>query len=122
MPSVVALSLKKILRIKFIFDSINKIGLKSCEIVFNITLARGLDYYTGCIFEVITKELKIGSIAGGGRYDNLTSVFGNNKLSGLGISFGIDRIYLVMEELGLFNDQIDKATFSSSTTKVSSAV
>ena len=96
--------------LKFIFDSINKIGLKSCEIVFNITLARGLDYYTGCIFEVITKELKIGSIAGGGRYDNLTSVFGNNKLSGLGISFGIDRIYLVMEELGLFNDQIDKDT------------
>ena len=96
--------------LKFIFDSINKIGLKSCEIVFNITLARGLDYYTGCIFEVITKELKIGSIAGGGRYDNLTSVFGKNKLSGLGISFGIDRIYLVMEELGLFNDQIDKDT------------
>ena len=96
--------------LKFIFDSVNKIGLKSCEIVFNITLARGLDYYTGCIFEVITKELKIGSIAGGGRYDNLTSVFGNNKLSGLGISFGIDRIYLVMEELGLFNDQIDKDT------------
>ena len=96
--------------LKFIFDSVNKIGLKSCEIVFNITLARGLDYYTGCIFEVITKGLKIGSIAGGGRYDNLTSVFGNNKLSGLGISFGIDRIYLVMEELGLFNDQIDKDT------------
>ena len=96
--------------LKFIFDSVNKIGLKSCEIVFNITLARGLDYYTGCIFEVITKELKIGSIAGGGRYDNLTSVFGNNQLSGLGISFGIDRIYLVMEELGLFNDQIDKDT------------
>jgi histidyl-tRNA synthetase len=94
--------------LKFIFDSISKLELKSCEIIFNITLARGLDYYTGCIFEVVTKDLNIGSIAGGGRYDDLTSVFGNNQLSGLGISFGIDRIYLVMEELGLFDIQIDK--------------
>ncbi len=96
--------------LKFIFDNIEKIGLKSSIIKFNISLARGLDYYTGCIFEVISKDLDIGSIAGGGRYDDLTSVFGKKDLSGLGISFGIDRIFLVMEQLNLFDDQIKKQT------------
>jgi histidyl-tRNA synthetase len=70
----------------------------------NITLARGLDYYTGTIFEVKANNVQMGSIGGGGRYDNLTGVFGLQGVSGVGISFGIERIYDVMEELGLFND------------------
>jgi histidyl-tRNA synthetase len=61
-----------------------------------------LDYYTGAIFEVKAKSVEMGSIGGGGRYDNLTEVFGVKNMPGIGISFGLDRIYLVMEELGLF--------------------
>lgn len=75
------------------------------EVNFDITLARGLNYYTGCIFEVKAKDVEIGSIGGGGRYDDLTSVFGLKDVSGVGISFGADRIYLVMEELGLFPEE-----------------
>jgi len=77
----------------------------------NITLARGLDYYTGTIFEVKANNLQMGSIGGGGRYDNLTGVFGLQGVSGVGISFGIERIYDVMEELDLFNQlNLDVAT------------
>jgi len=72
------------------------------QVVFDITLARGLNYYTGCIFEVKAKQVQIGSIGGGGRYDDLTGVFGLKGVSGVGISFGAARIYDVMEELGLF--------------------
>lgn len=72
------------------------------EVAFDVTLARGLNYYTGCIFEVKAKDVSIGSIGGGGRYDDLTSVFGLKGMSGVGISFGADRIYLCLEELGLF--------------------
>ncbi|MEY4904244.1 MAG: hypothetical protein RLZZ292_2059 [Bacteroidota bacterium] len=72
------------------------------ELVFDITLARGLNYYTGCIFEVQAKDAKMGSIGGGGRYDDLTGVFGLKGVSGVGISFGAERIYDVMEELNLF--------------------
>ncbi len=68
----------------------------------DITLARGLNYYTGCIFEVKTNEVAMGSIGGGGRYDDLTGMFGLKDLTGVGISFGADRIYDVLEELGLF--------------------
>ncbi len=75
------------------------------EVNFDITLARGLNYYTGCIFEVKAKGVSVGSIGGGGRYDDLTGVFGLKGVSGVGISFGADRIYLVMEELGLFPTQ-----------------
>jgi histidyl-tRNA synthetase len=76
------------------------------KIVLDGSLARGLDYYTGCIFEVVPTNVKIGSISGGGRYDNLTEVFGlKEKVSGIGISFGIDRLYDVMEELQLFVGQ-----------------
>lgn len=71
---------------------------------FDFTLARGLDYYTGTIFEVKANNVQMGSIGGGGRYDNLTGVFGLPNVSGVGISFGIERIYDVMEELGLFNN------------------
>src|SRR5690606_9170740 len=68
----------------------------------DITLARGLNYYTGCIFEVKTNEVAMGSIGGGGRYDDLTGMFGLKGLTGAGISFGADRIYDVLEELQLF--------------------
>ncbi len=72
------------------------------EIKFDISLARGLNYYTGTIFEVVSKDVQIGSICGGGRYDNLTEVFGLKDVSGVGISFGAERIYDVMEQSGLF--------------------
>jgi histidyl-tRNA synthetase len=72
------------------------------DVKFDITLARGLSYYTGCIIEVAAKNVKIGSIGGGGRYDDLTGVFGLKGVSGVGVSFGADRIYDVMEELDLF--------------------
>jgi histidyl-tRNA synthetase len=75
------------------------------EIDFDFTLARGLSYYTGVIFEARALNVKIGSIGGGGRYDNLTGVFGWPDVSGIGFSFGIDRIYDVMEELELFESK-----------------
>ncbi|KAB7732788.1 histidine--tRNA ligase [Rudanella paleaurantiibacter] len=78
-------------------------GLENPQIELDVTLARGLSYYTGAIFEVKALGVSIGSISGGGRYDNLTSAFGTSeRLSGVGISFGVDRIYDVMEELSLF--------------------
>ncbi|WP_294251963.1 histidine--tRNA ligase [uncultured Chryseobacterium sp.] len=82
-----------------------QLGVDAGSLVFDITLARGLDYYTGAIFEVKANDAKMGSIGGGGRYDNLTEVFGVKNIPGIGISFGLDRIYLVMEELGLFPDE-----------------
>ncbi len=92
--------------ILFVINSINNVGLQSANLRFDITLARGLDYYTGCIIEVKNKNVNIGSVGGGGRYDDLTSIFGMQDVSGVGISFGIDRIYLVMDELNLFPDDI----------------
>ena len=74
---------------------------------FDITLARGLDYYTGCIFEVVSNEYEIGSVGGGGRYDNLTEMFGKSDLTGVGISFGLDRIYDVLEGLGRFPETLN---------------
>lgn len=80
------------------------------EIKFDLTLARGLNYYTGTIIEVLSKtNQRIGSIGGGGRYDNLTSMFNLKNMSGVGISFGLDRIYLLMEESKLFPDYLDKS-------------
>jgi histidyl-tRNA synthetase len=70
----------------------------------DVTLARGLNYYTGCIFEVQALDVAMGSVGGGGRYDNLTGIFGVPGLSGVGISFGLDRIVLCLEELGLLPD------------------
>ena len=75
------------------------------EVVFDITLARGLSYYTGCIFEVKAKDAVMGSMSGGGRYDDLTSTFGLKDVSGVGISFGAERIFDVMEELNLFPEE-----------------
>jgi histidyl-tRNA synthetase len=74
------------------------------EIHFDLTLARGLNYYTGTIIEVVAKDVSMGSICGGGRYDDLTSIFGLNDVSGVGISFGADRIYDVMQELDVFGE------------------
>ena len=96
--------------LKYIMKNIENLNLKSSELKFDVTLARGLDYYTGSILEVKSQDVNIGSIAGGGRYDDLTSVFGLDDVSGVGISFGIDRIYLVMEDLGLFPKDIDLST------------
>jgi len=95
----------------FILNQLNKRTLESLSIDFDLSLARGLHYYTGVIMEVSPpSEIKIGSIGGGGRYDNLTSKFGLNNLSGIGISFGFERIYHVMESLKLFPDKIQKKT------------
>ncbi|MDQ3142615.1 MAG: histidine--tRNA ligase [Bacteroidota bacterium] len=79
------------------------------EILFEPRLARGLSYYTGCIFEVIPKNIQMGSLGGGGRYDNLTGAFGLPDVPGVGVSFGADRIYDVMEELNLFPEQLGVA-------------
>jgi histidyl-tRNA synthetase len=79
-------------------------GRERINLVLDTTLARGLSYYTGTIFELKSKDVSIGSIGGGGRYDNLTGVFGMDGLSGVGISFGVDRIFDVMSELNLFPD------------------
>lgn len=83
------------------------------NLVFSINLARGLNYYTGCIFEVVLDavaypELKMGSLGGGGRYDDLTGTFGMKDMSGVGVSFGAERIFIVMEELGLFPENTAK--------------
>jgi histidyl-tRNA synthetase len=80
-------------------------GTAKNEVKFDITLARGLDYYTGCIFEVQAKGVEMGSIGGGGRYDDLTGVFGLEGVSGVGVSFGAERIYDIMESLRLFPEK-----------------
>jgi len=85
-------------------NTINNLGLQSASLEIDVTLARGLNYYTGAIFEVSAPNgVQMGSIGGGGRYDDLTGIFGLKDVSGVGISFGLDRIYLVLEELGLFD-------------------
>lgn len=80
----------------------SQLGLQSSKVEFDFTLARGLNYYTGTIFEVAAEGVAMGSVGGGGRYADLTSIFGLKNTSGVGISFGLDRIYLCLEELGLF--------------------
>lgn len=99
--------LKGIEELEFIQDLLKDYDFKSVTLDLDITLARGLNYYTGCIFEVAAPQgVKMGSIAAGGRYDDLTGIFGLKDVSGVGISFGLDRIYLVMEQLGLFPDTV----------------
>jgi len=93
-----------------ILELTDALGLSALELRLDITLARGLNYYTGAIFEVAAPAgVDMGSIGGGGRYDDLTGIFGMPDLSGVGISFGLDRIYLVMEELGLFPNAVDRS-------------
>jgi len=102
---------KGIEELSFINEAITALGLKSAKLQLDVTLARGLNYYTGAIFEVSAPEgVAMGSIGGGGRYDDLTGIFGLKNVSGVGISFGLDRIYLVLEELGLFPETITKST------------
>jgi len=93
---------------------LNGYGDDASHVEFDISLARGLSYYTGCIFEVKINNVAIGSVSGGGRYDNLTGSFGLEGVSGIGISFGVDRLYDSMEELKLFPD----ATMISSTVMI----
>lgn len=95
--------MKGISELKFICENISNLGLDTSILDLDVTLARGLNYYTGAIFEVAAPQtVAMGSIGGGGRYDDLTGIFGLKDISGVGISFGLDRIYLVLEELDLF--------------------
>ena len=101
---------KGVEELKFIVENIENLGLQSARLAIDVTLARGLNYYTGAIFEVAAPNgVKMGSIGGGGRYDDLTGIFGLKDVSGVGISFGLDRIYLVLEELELFPEAIDRS-------------
>jgi len=102
------IGLKGIEELSFVFEYINKVGLKRAKLEFDVTLARGLNYYTGAIYEVKANGVKMGSICGGGRYDDLTSLFGMKDMSGVGISFGADRIYDVLATLDLFPADTDK--------------
>lgn len=97
--------LKGLEELERVFQLLSKTPLQN-ELQFDVTLARGLSYYTGCIFEVSAKDYQMGSIGGGGRYADLTGVFGVPGLSGVGVSFGADRIYDVLEGLGLFPENI----------------
>ena len=93
--------LKGVEESEFILKTVSALGVKS-EVELDLTLARGLNYYTGAIFEVKALDVQIGSISGGGRYDNLTGVFGMDGMSGVGISFGADRIFDVLNQLDLY--------------------
>ncbi len=100
---------KGVAELEEVISGINNLGLKA-DIELDVSLARGLNYYTGTIIEVKAKDVAIGSITGGGRYDNLTGVFGMPGLSGVGISFGADRIYDVLNALDLYPDSASAAT------------
>lgn len=102
---------KGIEELRFICDNVMKLGLQKAQLDLDVTLARGLNYYTGAIFEVTApKGVEMGSIGGGGRYDDLTGIFGLKNMSGVGISFGLDRIYLVLEQLNLFPQTVITST------------
>ena len=99
------IGLKGIEELKEVLAGIDTLG-HECEVELDVSLARGLNYYTGTIIEVKALDVEIGSITGGGRYDNLTGVFGMSGLSGVGISFGADRIYDVLNQLNLYPEEI----------------
>ena len=102
---------KGIEELKFICNTVAHLGLQTASLEIDVTLARGLNYYTGAIFEVAApKEVALGSIGGGGRYDDLTGIFGLQNMGGVGISFGLDRIYLVLSELNLFSTTVSAST------------
>jgi histidyl-tRNA synthetase len=101
---------KGIEELRSILDRLTLLNIKKAKLEIDVTLARGLDYYTGAIFEVVSNEVAIGSICGGGRYADLTGIFGLKDMSGVGISFGADRIYDVMEKLALFPEQLGVST------------
>ena len=103
--------MKGVDELQFICNNLTKLGLRESILDLDVTLARGLNYYTGAIFEVAPpKSVAMGSIGGGGRYDDLTGIFGLKDMSGVGISFGLDRIYLVLEELNLFPETVTTST------------
>jgi len=102
---------KGISELQFVIDTVENLKLQSASLQIDVTLARGLNYYTGAIFEVSAPVgVAMGSIGGGGRYDDLTGIFGLSNVSGVGISFGLDRIYLVLEELDLFPKTVSANT------------
>ncbi|MFA7492238.1 MAG: histidine--tRNA ligase [Proteiniphilum sp.] len=103
------LGLKGVEELEYIFDKTSLLSLKN-ELTLDLTLARGLNYYTGAIIEVKALDMEIGSITGGGRYDNLTGIFGLPGVSGVGISFGADRIYDVLNQLNLFPENFTYTT------------
>lgn len=103
------IGLKGVEECAFVLQTLQKLGLKN-ELELDLTLARGLNYYTGCIFEVKALDVQIGSITGGGRYDNLTGIFGMPGLSGVGISFGADRIFDVLNQLDLYPKEATTGT------------
>ena len=103
------IGLKGVEETRFILDTLNSVGLNN-EIQLDLTLARGLNYYTGAIFEVKALDTPMGSITGGGRYDNLTGIFGMPGLSGVGISFGADRIFDVLNTLELYPEDAVTST------------
>ncbi|MFM2315801.1 MAG: hypothetical protein RLZZ155_133 [Bacteroidota bacterium] len=102
--------LKGIEEMTFVWNEVEKAGLNKGELLFDVSLARGLNYYTGAIFEVKAKGIQMGSICGGGRYDDLTGIFGWKGVSGVGISFGADRIFEVLSELNLFPESATSGT------------
>lgn len=102
------IGLKGIEELREVIHNTHQLGLERANLAFDVTLARGLNYYTGAIFEVAVHDVKMGSICGGGRYDDLTGLFGLSGLSGVGISFGADRIYDVLNELALYPAEIEK--------------
>ena len=105
------IGLKGLEEVEFVLSTLNtKPYTLNSQLDLDLTLARGLNYYTGCIFEVKALDAEIGSITGGGRYDNLTGIFGLPGLSGVGISFGADRIYDVLNQLELYPKEITTAT------------
>jgi histidyl-tRNA synthetase len=105
-----ATGLEGVAELEELLAETESLGLLATECQLDVTLARGLNYYTGAIFEVAAPaEVNMGSIGGGGRYDDLTGIFGLKDVSGVGISFGLDRIYLVLEQLGLFPESLDQS-------------
>jgi histidyl-tRNA synthetase len=104
------IGMKGIEELAYVIDQAESMGLHKAKLEFEVTLARGLNYYTGAIFEVSANNVQIGSICGGGRYDDLTALFGLQGMSGVGISFGADRIYDVMNELDLFPESALQST------------
>ena len=102
--------LKGVDELEQVFDILMKMGVDLDHVDFDIMLARGLSYYTGAIFEVKVNGVSIGSVSGGGRYDNLTGVFGLPGVSGVGFSFGVDRLYDVLDELGIFPTESHTST------------
>ena len=101
--------MKGVNELQFICDNVSTLGLQTAFLDLDVTLARGLNYYTGAIFEVKSLDAEMGSICGGGRYDDLTAQFGLKDVSGIGISFGADRIYDVLNDLRLFPDSTESS-------------